>query len=597
MFILSTDFIVQLDDRWRQAIADDRLPWWIGLIRLFFIVLPYYFYGWVPQKVCEWCFRRPLAGAQRYGHTLPGHDTAQASPWAMGVVVVLVILIAGVLCTAVLGLLFGKPSTDVSVGKERITSSTPAPTESRPEHKVVQSGRVRSIQEVDRSRKSIASDISRHIRALGSMSQQQRDSSFQSLKQIGEPAVPYLIEALKKNGNSVVRYSAANLLYLIDNNVEDSVPVLVEALNDQSSTTVIWATETLGSMGADAKDAVAPLLQRATGDRTFGRPWGRRKESIRDVVTEALTKIGPAALPVLQSSLDDNNRWIRYISAAAILRIRESGENEKAHSTLRGAAKEDDSNARIWAVQQFAGIGALGVPDLVKVLRFDKDSSVRNATALALGKIGSQAKEAVPFLAEALGDRNIQLTALEALRKIGIEAKSAIPAIEAYRAKLGRYSSYIGIAEKTLDLIGEAPKSILLESLIDEEASIRAAGARLLGKKGPEAHDTIAKLGELLRYDDDEYVRASAAWSLGEMGPHAKDAVPFLIKALTDSHRGVQAVSVEALGKIGSEAKSAVPAIETWEKERPKYYQFKWSFGTYRLDEVAKKALERIRGL
>jgi len=56
MLILSAKPILRLDEKWTRAIAKDRPPWWIGLIRLFFIVLPRYFYGWVPRKVCEWYF-------------------------------------------------------------------------------------------------------------------------------------------------------------------------------------------------------------------------------------------------------------------------------------------------------------------------------------------------------------------------------------------------------------------------------------------------------------------------------------------------------------------------------------------------------------
>jgi hypothetical protein len=96
MFMLSVGFIARLDEKWRQAIAEDRLPWWIALIRLFIVVLPYYFCGWVPQKACDLCYRRLSIGTQ-------------ARPWAIGIVIILVVILSGILCTVLLGFLF-KPS-------------------------------------------------------------------------------------------------------------------------------------------------------------------------------------------------------------------------------------------------------------------------------------------------------------------------------------------------------------------------------------------------------------------------------------------------------------------------------------------------------
>ncbi|MBT9169116.1 MAG: Beta-barrel assembly-enhancing protease [Syntrophomonadaceae bacterium] len=53
---LSTDPIARLDEKWAEAIAEGRLPWWVGLIRLVVVVLPYYFCGWVPKKAYDWYF-------------------------------------------------------------------------------------------------------------------------------------------------------------------------------------------------------------------------------------------------------------------------------------------------------------------------------------------------------------------------------------------------------------------------------------------------------------------------------------------------------------------------------------------------------------
>ena len=58
-------------------------------------------------------------------------------------------------------------------------------------------------------------------------------------------------------------------------------------------------------------------------------------------------------------------------------------------------------------------------------------SDVRDCCARALGEIGPKAKEAVPALIGALGDKSVRGNAIIALGKMGPAAKDAIPALRA----------------------------------------------------------------------------------------------------------------------------------------------------------------------
>ena len=60
-----------------------------------------------------------------------------------------------------------------------------------------------------------------------------------------------------------------------------------------------------------------------------------------------------------------------------------------------------------------------------------KDADARQAAAQALGKLGPQAKPAVPQLAMALNDRHgpVRFAAVTALARIGPDAKAALPAL------------------------------------------------------------------------------------------------------------------------------------------------------------------------
>ncbi|MBU4502509.1 MAG: HPr family phosphocarrier protein, partial [Nanoarchaeota archaeon] len=150
---------------------------------------------------------------------------------------------------------------------------------------------------------------------------------------------------------------------------------------------------------------------------------------------------------------------------------------------------------------------------------------VRQAAAVSLGNIGPEAKEAVPYLIEALKDVRLAAAAAEVLGNIGPEAKEAVP--------------------------------YLIEALKDESLYVRLAAAEALGNIGPEAKEAVPYLIEALK-DESLYVRRAAAVSLGNIGPEAKEAVPYLIEALKDESLYVRLAALEALDKIGPEAKKVI---------------------------------------
>lgn len=48
--------VARLDEQWRRGINEGRLPQWVGWLRLFFVVLPVWIFGWVPQKLYDLYF-------------------------------------------------------------------------------------------------------------------------------------------------------------------------------------------------------------------------------------------------------------------------------------------------------------------------------------------------------------------------------------------------------------------------------------------------------------------------------------------------------------------------------------------------------------
>jgi HEAT repeat protein len=72
------------------------------------------------------------------------------------------------------------------------------------------------------------------------------------------------------------------------------------------------------------------------------------------------------------------------------------------------------------------------VPSLVKTLKEDKDPNMRYWAAESLGRLGPEASEAVPALAEALKDEDkmVRMGAAYALAEIGPAARQAVPALQ-----------------------------------------------------------------------------------------------------------------------------------------------------------------------
>ncbi len=164
---------------------------------------------------------------------------------------------------------------------------------------------------------------------------------------------------------------------------------------------------------------------------------------VQDLVEDG-EKPPPQALPALleivrnQSTRMDKDAWIRVADGDL-----EQGLN--AH-TARTATSEKLRIAAIQAISAFGPNAAAALPDLIKALK-DSDPDVRRFAAMAIGLIGPPAGAAVPELIlllqqsvkprrttisadSAIGLRQpmtIQYMAAKALGKIGPEARAAVP--------------------------------------------------------------------------------------------------------------------------------------------------------------------------
>jgi len=226
---------------------------------------------------------------------------------------------------------------------------------------------------------------------------------------------------------------------------------LITLLRDSKDKVDEAAASVLGQIGLEAEIAI-PELVTAFRNAKFG------DESF----SEALTKIGDKGIIALIQLLKDPDSGIRARAASALGRsgiapkivvspltevlldrddtvciraaqsLRNIGESaKKAIPNLIEALRTRASCNRS-ASDALASIGKDTVLSLARILLQNSDSDVRLNSALALRRIGKDAKAAIPALIKVLKgqDRALAFYAVETLRLIGSDAKEAIPNLQ-----------------------------------------------------------------------------------------------------------------------------------------------------------------------
>lgn len=150
--------------------------------------------------------------------------------------------------------------------------------------------------------------------ALGDEEVQVRQAAAQGLGEIGEPAVPALIDSLRGQGGRITPYA----LWALG---EIGSPAAMEALVERATESDLWrirwsAVESLGDLGGER--AIETLIV-ALGDRD---------ERVGNAAAEALLKIGDAATEPLINALYAREKAIRQQARAMLGKIGSSRAEE-----------------------------------------------------------------------------------------------------------------------------------------------------------------------------------------------------------------------------------------------------------------------------
>ena len=385
-----------------------------------------------------------------------------------------------------------------------------------------------------------------------------RRSAAEAVGKIGpraKSAVPELMRLLRDE-DSAVRQSAAEALGGIGRKAKAAVHTLKGMLKDDDSRVRRSAAGALGGIGRKAKAAI-PLLTEALKDNDT---------TVRQAAAEALGKIGSkAGITALIEMLRDDDPAARQSAAGALKRI-----GKPAIPQLIRALKNESPIILHSVVAALGEGGAPAAAALVKVLKNSRENLLaRQSAAMALAKIGTEAKKVVPALIETLVDDDFRIrrSAAGALGKIGPGAAAALPKLIEMLKDQDENSLVRQYAATALARIGPRSKGVeagLVEALSDENPKVHEAAVRALIEINPgeeEADGAGPILPALIRKlkDGDFAARQSALRELGNMG---RPAVPDLISVLKNTNEPVvRQYAAMALARIGPEAMNAVPTL------------------------------------
>src|SRR5262249_797251 len=160
------------------------------------------------------------------------------------------------------------------------------------------------------------------------------------------------------------------------------------------------------------------------------------------------------------------------------------------------------------------------VPSLIDALK-NESPSIRAEAARALGKIGPEAKDAIPNLKSVfLANDKSSNEAAEALAKIG---KASIPAIS--EGTKSEIVAVRGLAARTVGKVGADAVPTLVDALADKNVDVRQSAAAALAPLRINDKMVVLALAHAV-HDTDQRVRQQCLQALQILGTGAKLAAP-----------------------------------------------------------------------
>lgn len=231
------------------------------------------------------------------------------------------------------------------------------------------------------------------------------DNSARDLLAMGTHASPSLIEALQ---HEQVRVRELACVFLGQLHATEAGAALIDRLKDDQPLVRSAAYEALATMLE--KPVVCQLIQALHNPSSL----------VQTSVAKLLRQVEVEALVDASDHEDDHiRRWV-------IRAFRERGlQNDEIIRTLIARFEDENKYIRKAAIDLLGEIGEPAVLPLINALKHD-NSQVRGRAAIALGKIGPEAKMAIGPLIDSLQDDHVGSYSAYTLSSIG---PASVPAL------------------------------------------------------------------------------------------------------------------------------------------------------------------------
>jgi HEAT repeat protein len=373
-----------------------------------------------------------------------------------------------------------------------------------------------------------------------------------------------LIEGLKKaDSPDTDGYSA---IYWLSDIGEPAVPSLLQALKDPNPCVRMNVARALLEIGPEAKEAVPALIEMLDDTAECGE--GVR---VNEEVVKALGQIGidNYLVPEVNEALKQNPE----LCSTAISYLR--SEMEPCLSTLtetledRSASSEDREDAAV----MLAKLGPSGRAALLEILK-NEDPEFRakclfSITWSSRSLCGARSPETEGIL-EAIhyftypSNFETQIPPWVDPQLVGLPKRDPEEVTRELIDSLDHEDAWF--RKRVVEALAEAegdPHAIfsaLVRVLADEDHSVREAGVRALAKIDYDVAEVVQKLLQALD-DPDHRVRQAAVFSLTDVNADPREIVPALVRALDDSNILVRANAAKALAEVKGDANAIFDAL------------------------------------
>lgn len=359
--------------------------------------------------------------------------------------------------------------------------------------------------------------------------------ALQSLRKIGTPAIPKLIEAITVTQNNAIIESL--LLSLLNKN---SLPYYLPALTSSNQKILHCITKILSkSADYDPNQLIDLFLDQNTSKTALG-----------EILAAHADRVNFKELIVILDKVTSTSRPILY-------RLIDQFATPDTIPLLVAKTKSGEAMVRTYIASALSRFNTKEARNALTQLLGDPNKTVREAALRALGRL--KAYDTVEIICQMLMDPDltVQSTAIETLVEINapLTFKYLIEVLQDESEYVRR------AAVEVLNEIGDqrAIKD-LLNALRDADWWVKVRAADALGTiGGPKVIDAVL----VLIKDEDEFLRRTAVEILNT----SKDLKAFdkLVEALEDEDWWVRERAVDALAALGDK-RAVTPLIKMLEK-------------------------------